>query len=45
MPILQELVGEYIFAVGEVTLEAAVGQLLGERNLTIGTAESCTGAT
>ncbi|GAB2479288.1 CinA-like protein [Hymenobacter qilianensis] len=43
LPILQELVGEYIFAVGEVTLEAAVGQLLGERNLTIGTAESCTG--
>ncbi len=40
---LYPLIGEYIFAEGEVTLEEAVGQRLMEKKLTIGTAESCTG--
>ena len=40
---LRPLIAEYLFAEGEVLLEAAVGQLLTARNLTIGTAESCTG--
>jgi nicotinamide-nucleotide amidase len=43
MPELRALLGDYIFAEGEVPLEAAVGQLLAERGLTLGTAESCTG--
>ncbi|MCC2545048.1 competence/damage-inducible protein A [Hymenobacter sp. BT175] len=43
MPRLRELLGSHIFAEGEVTLEAAIGQLLLERGLTLGTAESCTG--
>ena len=40
---LYPLIGEFIFAEGEVTLEEAVGKLLSENALTIGTAESCTG--
>lgn len=40
---LYPLVGEHIFAEGEVALEEAVGKLLLEKNLTVGTAESCTG--
>ena len=40
---LQQLIPKYIFAFGEITLEAALGQLLKERDLTIATAESCTG--
>ncbi|WP_375418040.1 competence/damage-inducible protein A [uncultured Hymenobacter sp.] len=43
LPALRERLGEYIFAVGEVPLEAAIGKLLKEQNLTLGTAESCTG--
>ncbi|UYZ64314.1 competence/damage-inducible protein A [Hymenobacter weizhouensis] len=43
LPALQERLGEYIFAEGETTLEKAVGQLLRDRGLTVGTAESCTG--
>lgn len=43
LPALRERLGEVIFAVGEVPLEQAVGQLLLERGLTVGTAESCTG--
>ncbi|TGD80571.1 competence/damage-inducible protein A [Hymenobacter wooponensis] len=43
LPALRERIGEVIFAVGEVPLEQAVGQLLLERGLTVGTAESCTG--
>ncbi|RNI29676.1 competence/damage-inducible protein A [Rufibacter immobilis] len=40
---LTHLISEHIFAYGEVTLEEAIGQLLKDRNLTISTAESCTG--
>lgn len=40
---LQELIPEYIFALGEVPIEAAVGNLLKEKGFTIATAESCTG--
>lgn len=43
LPNLQELLGEHIFAEGEIKLEEAVGQLLLQRGLTVGTAESCTG--
>lgn len=43
LPALREKLGQHIFAEGEVTLEAAVGELLRERGLTVGTAESCTG--
>ncbi|MBA9075429.1 competence/damage-inducible protein A [Rufibacter quisquiliarum] len=40
---LAPLIADHVFAFGEVTLEAAVGALLKARNLTISTAESCTG--
>ena len=40
---LAQLIPNYIFADGEVSLEEAVGNLLKEKNLTIATAESCTG--
>ncbi|MBO0356500.1 competence/damage-inducible protein A [Hymenobacter sp. BT186] len=43
LPELHAAIGEYIFAEGEVKLEAAIGPLLLARNLTLGTAESCTG--
>ncbi|OGX85236.1 damage-inducible protein CinA [Hymenobacter lapidarius] len=43
LPVLRERIGEYIFAEEETALEAAIGKLLASRNLTIGTAESCTG--
>ncbi len=43
LPALRERIGEYIFAEEETTLEAAIGQLLLAKGLTIGTAESCTG--
>ena len=43
LPALRKQLGEVIFAVGEIPLEQAVGQLLQERGLTVGTAESCTG--
>ena len=43
LPALRARIGEYIFAETETTLEAAIGQLLLAKNLTIGTAESCTG--
>ncbi|MEW6324857.1 MAG: CinA family nicotinamide mononucleotide deamidase-related protein, partial [Nitrospirota bacterium] len=35
--------GDVVFGADEETLEAAVGQLLRERNLTLAVAESCTG--
>jgi nicotinamide-nucleotide amidase len=40
---LQALIPEHIFALGEVSLEEAVGRLLKEKGYTIATAESCTG--
>ncbi|WP_026464124.1 competence/damage-inducible protein A [Adhaeribacter aquaticus] len=40
---LQGLIPEYIFALGEVKLEEAVGQLLRQKGFTVATAESCTG--
>ena len=43
LPALRARIGEYIFAETETTLEAAIGQLLLARGLTVGTAESCTG--
>ena len=43
LPALRERIGEFIFAEEETTLEAAIGELLKARGLTIGTAESCTG--
>ncbi|WP_324677775.1 competence/damage-inducible protein A [Hymenobacter sp. GOD-10R] len=43
LPALRARIGEYIFAEEDIPLEAAVGRLLAARNLTIGTAESCTG--
>ncbi|MBX0289919.1 competence/damage-inducible protein A [Hymenobacter sp. HSC-4F20] len=43
LPELRTLLGEHIFAIGEIKLEEAVGQLLLERGLSVGTAESCTG--
>ncbi len=43
LPALRARIGEYIFAEEETKLEAAIGQLLLAKNLTIGTAESCTG--
>ena len=43
LPDLRERIGPYIFAEEEMPLEAAIGKLLAEKNLTIATAESCTG--
>jgi nicotinamide-nucleotide amidase len=40
---LGELIQEYIFGYGEISLEEAIGNLLSARALTIATAESCTG--
>ncbi|QNF31946.1 competence/damage-inducible protein A [Adhaeribacter swui] len=40
---LSELIPEYIFAYGEVSLPEAISNLLKEHYLTIATAESCTG--
>jgi nicotinamide-nucleotide amidase len=40
---LKPLAGQYIYGYGSIEIEAAVGQLLREKSLTIGTAESCTG--
>lgn len=40
---IRKVLGEDIYAVGETTLEDVVGELLVNKNLTISTAESCTG--
>lgn len=40
---LSQLISQYIFAYGEVSLEEAVGNLLSSLAYTIATAESCTG--
>ncbi|MDZ4668122.1 MAG: competence/damage-inducible protein A [bacterium] len=45
-PIIDELyslVGDYIYGEGEDTLAEVIGNLLKQKNATIGTAESCTG--
>lgn len=41
--LLQERLGNLIFGTGDTSIAAALGALLVERNLTVGTAESCTG--
>jgi nicotinamide-nucleotide amidase len=46
LPIEQEIrnrIGDDIYAEGETTIDAVVGEILVNRNLTIATAESCTG--
>lgn len=40
---LEALIPELVFGRGEEQLEAVIGRMLRERNLTLGTAESCTG--
>jgi nicotinamide-nucleotide amidase len=40
---LYQLVGEYIYAEGEVSLPEAIGKLLTQNKQTLATAESCTG--
>ncbi len=40
---LAELIPDYVFGTGEVTLEEVTGRLLLERGMTLSTAESCTG--
>jgi nicotinamide-nucleotide amidase len=40
---LRGYAGEYIFGIGEETLEVVVGKQLREKNLALGIAESCTG--
>ncbi len=38
-----ERLKEYIYGFGEINLEVAIGQMLKSKQLTVGTAESCTG--
>lgn len=40
---LKELIGEYIYGFGDISIEAAVGNMLRERKLKLSIAESCTG--
>ena len=40
---LQPFAGEFIYALGEDSLEVAIGKQLKEKNLTLAIAESCTG--
>lgn len=40
---IKNILGENVYGEGEVTLEAVVSKLLCDKNLTISTAESCTG--
>jgi nicotinamide-nucleotide amidase len=40
---LKPLVGEYIFGIGENSLEVVLGQMLREKKLSLSIAESCTG--
>ena len=42
-PRIRERLGDALYAVGDVGLEAEVGRLLREHSLTLATAESCTG--
>ena len=43
LPALRKRIGEYMFAEKETKLEATIGELLKQKSLTLGTAESCTG--
>lgn len=40
---IRDILGNYVYGTGEDTLEQTVGELLRDRGLTLGTAESCTG--
>ncbi len=40
---IEEIIPEFIYGYGKSTLESTIGQMLRERQLTVGTAESCTG--
>ena len=40
---IRKLLGTYIYAEGDITLEGVIGQLLLEKQLTLALAESCTG--
>lgn len=40
---IREKIGEHIFGTGDNVLEEIIGKLLTEKNLTLATAESCTG--
>jgi nicotinamide-nucleotide amidase len=40
---VSNLIAKFIFAYGEVSIEETIGMLLNARNMTIATAESCTG--
>src|SRR5688572_20859857 len=40
---VSNLIAKFIFAYGEVSIEETIGMLLNARNMTISTAESCTG--
>jgi nicotinamide-nucleotide amidase len=40
---IRKLLGTYIYAEGDITLEEVIGQLLLEKQLTLALAESCTG--
>ena len=40
---IEQIIPEFIYGYGDNTLESAIGQMLRDRQLTVGTAESCTG--
>jgi len=41
--LLESLIGAHIFGYGDTELQQAIGEMLKEKNLTLATAESCTG--
>ena len=41
--LLREVIGKYVFGLGEETVQEVTGRLLKSRGLTVSTAESCTG--
>lgn len=41
--LLREVIGKYVFGLGEETIQEVTGRLLKSRGLTVSTAESCTG--
>jgi nicotinamide-nucleotide amidase len=40
---VREKIAQYVYAEGDVSMEETVGKLLGEKNITLAVAESCTG--